>query len=69
MEKYTIAFPSVTHANKAKYEFTRSGISAKVIRTPANLAHGCGYSVTAEGKLETIKDILEKSGIHYKAIM
>ena len=68
MEKYTVAFPSVTHANKAKDAFVRRGLTAKVIRTPKTLSMGCGFSVQAEGKLETIKEILEDQGIHYRAI-
>ncbi len=68
VEKYTFAFPSVTHASKAKAELVRRGISAEVIRTPASLSRGCGYSVTAEGKLEKIKEIFESIGLHYRAV-
>ena len=69
MKKYTIAFSSVTVAMKAQNVFRSEGIGTEVIRTPKNLASGCGYSLIYYGDIETAMGILEKRWIKCKAIM
>lgn len=69
MNKYTIAFVSVTAAMKAKNVLRANDFYAEVARTPRNLASGCGYSVTVIGDVETALSVLERHGIKYKAVM
>lgn len=68
MKRYTIAFNSVTAAMKAQSVFRSERIRAEVIRTPKNLASGCGYSLVFDGDIEAALNILENKGIKYKAI-
>lgn len=68
MKRYTIAFSSVTLAMKAQSVFRSERIRAEVIRTPKNLASGCGYSLVFDGDIEAALNILENKGIKYKAI-
>ncbi len=68
MKRYTIAFTSITIAMKAQNILRQKGIFAEVIRTPKNLASGCGYSIVLNGNLEEAIDYIEKSGIKYKAV-
>lgn len=68
MKRYTIAFSSVTVAMKAQSVFRSEGIRAEVIRTPKNLASGCGYSLVFDGDIDAALNILENKGIKYKAI-
>ncbi|MCD7731506.1 MAG: DUF3343 domain-containing protein [Oscillospiraceae bacterium] len=68
MEKYIFAFPSVTIAIKAKTILKSSGYRTDMIRTPKNLSSGCGYSVVAEGDLETISEILSEEEIIPRAV-
>lgn len=68
MKRYTIAFSSVTLAMKAQSVFRSEGIRAEVIRTPKNLASGCGYSLVFDGDIDTAINIMENKGIKYKAI-
>lgn len=69
MKRYTITFSSVTIAMKAQRAFRSEGINTDIIKTPKNLASGCGYSLVYSGELEAAMDILEKRGIHCKSIM
>ena len=69
MKKYTIAFSSVTIAMKAQSAFRAEGYKTEIIRTPRNLASGCGYSLIFQGDIETATDILEKRGIKFRSIM
>lgn len=68
MKKYTVAFPSVTIASKAKYVLETAGYEARLIRTPKTLASGCGYSVATNANAAAITSLLEQYGINYKAI-
>lgn len=69
MNKYTIAFASVTAAMKAQAFLRANDFYAEVARTPRNLVSGCGYSVKIAGDVETALAILENHGIKYKAVM
>ncbi len=69
MNKYTIAFVSVTTAMKAQNVLRANDLYAEVSRTPRNLASGCGYSVTVVGDIEIALSVLERHGIKYKAVM
>ncbi len=69
MNKYTIAFASITTAMKAQSVLRANDFLPEVTRTPRNLASGCGYSVTVAGDLETALAVLEQHGIKYKAVM
>ena len=69
MNSYTIAFTSVTIAMKAQSVLRSKGFFTEVIRTPRNLASGCGYSLVLSGEIEEAIDYLEKSGIKHKAVM
>ena len=69
MKRYTIAFTSITIAIKAQHVLRSKGFFTEVIRTPKNLASGCGYSVVVNGNIEEAIDYLEKSGIRHKAVM
>ena len=68
MKRYTIAFGSVTVAMKAQSVFRSEGIRAEIIRTPKNLASGCGYSLVFDGDIDAAINIMENKGIKYKAI-
>lgn len=69
MNKYTIAFVSVTTAMKAQAILRANDFHAEVARTPRNLVSGCGYSVTIAGNIETALAVLERNGIKYKSVM
>lgn len=69
MKKYTIAFSSVTVAMKAQSVFRASGYRTEIIRTPKNLASGCGYSLIFYGDIEAATELLERKGIKFKSIM
>lgn len=69
MKRYTITFSSITIAMKAQSVFRSEGIRTEIIRTPKNLASGCGYSLIYDGDLETAMYILENRGIKFKSIM
>lgn len=68
MKRYTIAFGSVTVAMKAQSVFRSEGIRAEIIRTPKNLASGCGYSLVFDGDIDAAINIMDYKGIKYKAI-
>lgn len=68
VKKHIVAFASVTFASKAKALLNKAGITAEIIRTPRNIAGGCGYSVTAAAPAEKITKILEDNNIPYKSI-
>lgn len=53
---------------KAQSVFRSEGIRAEVIRTPKNLASGCGYSLVFDGDIDAALNIMENKGIKYKAI-
>lgn len=63
MKSYTIALASITYAMKAQALLRDEGIKSEVIRTPKNLASGCGYSVRAWGDIENITAVLNSGGI------
>lgn len=63
MKNYIIALASITYAMKAQTLLRTSGIKCDVIRTPKNLASGCGYSIKAWGDIKNISAILESGGI------
>lgn len=69
MNRYTIAFNSITIAMKAQILLRTKGFLTEIIRTPKNLASGCGYSLVVSGNIEEAIDYLEKSGIKHKAVM
>lgn len=69
MKKYTIAFSSVTVAMKAQSVLRNAGYRTDIIRTPKNLASGCGYSLIFQGDINAVTDILERKGIKFKSIM
>lgn len=69
MKRYTISFSSITIAMKAQSVFRSEGIRTEIIRTPKNLASGCGYSLIYNGELETAMYILENRGIKFKSVM
>ncbi len=69
MNRYTIAFVSITTAMKAQNILRANDFYSEVARTPKNLASGCGYSVTVTGDLETALSVLEQHGLKYKAVM
>ena len=68
MGRFILAFPSVTVAMKAQTLLRREGFGCNVIRTPRNLASGCGYSVVLDGSIQLAAAVLEKWGIPPKAI-
>lgn len=68
MGKYIFAFHSVTVAMKAQIVLRREGFGCTVIRTPRNLASGCGYSVVVSGSAELAAMTLERHGITPKAV-
>lgn len=68
MGKYIFAFHSVTVAMKAQNILRREGFGCNVIRTPRNLASGCGYSVVVSGSAEMAAMTLERYGIVPKAV-
>lgn len=69
MIQYIIAFSSITIANKAKGALAAEGISSDIMRTPKNLASGCGYSIITGGDIEDVMAALERRQIRYKSVM
>lgn len=69
LKKYTIALSSITFAIKAQNLLKYEGIKTEVIRTPKNLASGCGYSIVLYGSVEKALEVLEKNHINQKGIM
>ncbi|MBQ0083798.1 MAG: DUF3343 domain-containing protein [Clostridiales bacterium] len=63
MEKYSIATGTVTAAIRGRDLLRNNGIKAYIERSSAPDKIGCGYTVVAQGNLQTIKELLEKSGI------
>ena len=68
MQKHIIAFASVTFANKAKPVLIKAGHSAEIRRTPANIAHGCGYSVLTDAPSAELIKLMEDNKIPYKTV-
>lgn len=68
MGRYIFAFHSVTVAMKAQNILRREGFGCNVIRTPKNLASGCGYSVVVNGSAELAAMTLERYKIAPKAV-
>lgn len=66
--RLAITFASVTFANKAKALLIKEGYEAQVIRTPGNIAGGCGYSVIVNAPVKKAAEILEQNNIHYRSI-
>ncbi len=58
---------SVTYAIKAQAVLKRSGIQSEVIKTPKDMAKGCGYSIRVSGDYQRARDILSQEGIEIKA--
>jgi hypothetical protein len=69
LKKYTIALSSITYAIKAQNLLKYEGIKTEVIRTPKNLAFGCGYSIVLYGDIDKALAILERNHINQKGIM
>ena len=64
-----IAFASMTNAMKAKDVLRQNGISARLIRTPANLRRGsCGYSLAVPKSFTRAVELLQMKNIPYKGI-
>lgn len=63
MEKYSIAVGTVTAAIRSRDLLRNNGIKSFIERSLAPDRIGCGYTVTAMGNLEKIKELLEKAGI------
>ena len=68
MKSCTVAFTSITHASKAKFILEQYGLKVKMIRTPRNMASGCGYSIVAEAEPQFIASVLEGYGLNYRSI-
>lgn len=68
MQKHIIAFASVTFANKARAVLNKSGYSAEIRRTPANIAHGCGYSVVTDAPSAALTKLMDDNRIPYKTV-
>lgn len=68
VQKHIIAFASVTFANKAKTVLNKAGHSAEIRRTPANIAHGCGYSVLTDAPSAALIKLMEDNKIPYKTV-
>lgn len=69
LKKYTIALSSITYAIKAQNLLKQDGISTEVIRTPKNLASGCGYSLCFYDNIEKVLEVLNKNHISLKGII
>lgn len=68
IKKHIIVFPSYTYCGKAKAVFDKNKIISEIIRTPRNIAGGCGYSVVASAPSERLTKLLENEHITYKTI-
>lgn len=69
LKRYTIALSSITYAIKAQNLLKYEGINTEVIRTPKNLASGCGYSIAFYGDVEKVIEVLNRNNISQKGIM
>lgn len=64
-----ITMTSITYAMKAKNMLNYNGIYCEVVRTPANVGSGCGYSIKIKDDPEKIVHMLEHQHIKYKQII
>ncbi|MBQ6675092.1 MAG: DUF3343 domain-containing protein [Ruminococcus sp.] len=69
MPKSLIAMTSITYAMKAKRLLNEKGIYCEVVRTPKNLATGCGYSLSVTKDPREIILVLEDNGIPHRSFM
>lgn len=68
MNKAIIKFSSVTYALKAKEIVEHTGGGATLRKNPApSKNEGCGYSLTVNGNLKVIIDLLNMNKIKYKS--
>lgn len=63
MGKYSFATGTVTYAIRGRDMLKNEGIRAYIERSTDKDRIGCGYSIIAIGKGETILNILQKNGI------
>lgn len=67
---YTLlAVPSVTYAMKGKRLLNNYGYYCEIVKTPKELANGCGHSLRVRGNADVILDLLAKNGIAVKGSM
>lgn len=66
-EKTVFAMSSVTYAVKAQSLLRANGFGCEVVRTPKDLAKGCGYSIMVIGSRENAEQLLQRAGIEIKA--
>lgn len=67
MNKAIIRFSSVTYALKAKEIIENAGGRATLRKNPApSKTEGCGYSLTVNGNLNVIINLLDMNRVKYK---
>lgn len=66
-EKTVFAMSSITYASKAQSLLRKNGFGCEIIRTPKDLAKGCGYSITVRGSGRLARQLLSNYGIAVKA--
>lgn len=64
--KTLFAVSSITYAVKAQELLRSSGFSAEVVKTPKELAKGCGYSVRVSGDAKRAEELIQEAGIAIK---
>ncbi len=64
-----ITMTSITYAMKAKNMLNYNGVYCEVVRTPAGVGSGCGYSIKIKDDPEKIAKMLEYHNIKYKQII
>lgn len=70
MNQYYVNFRSVTTGQKAIQILQKAGITARLLRTPKDMAkEGCGYSVRVNEQTYTVAvGVLRSSGVAYSKV-
>lgn len=62
------AMTSITYAQKAQSLLRQAGIGCEIVKTPKELAKGCGYSIKVFSNAQGAKELLKGAGITIKGI-
>lgn len=66
-ERTLFAMTSITYASKAQTLLRKNGFGCEIVRTPKDLAKGCGYSIRVTGNSYQAQELLGRYGITIKA--
>lgn len=66
-ERTLFAMTSITYASKAQSLLRKNGFGCEIVKTPKDLAKGCGYSIKVTGNGQQASALLGSYGIMIKA--